>query len=91
MRTTHLILMATIFVVALSGCAAKHGYYLETDKEFKGNIAIGWGPTSVIDAEMMGGFWLCIPSKTAMKSDDDAQWCAEMRAAMHETDKVVIE
>ena len=58
------------------GCA-KHGMAIHTGKDFKGNIAIGWGPSSVIDADIAGEYTMCIPSKSALKGEINDVWCAD--------------
>ncbi len=65
-----------LILVLLSGCA-KHGYMIETDPDFKGEITIGWGPTSIINADAKGGMRMCVPSKTALKEEQEAgdNWC----------------
>lgn len=63
-----------MMVVLLSGCA-QHGLMLQTDKEFKGELSVGWGPTAVIDGNMAGGMKVCVPSEEALKEDGQNNWC----------------
>lgn len=70
------LLFVCCAVLFFTGCA-KHGYLIETDKDFKGNISIGWGPMTVIDADVAGGFRACIPSKAATKDDPTDNWCTK--------------
>jgi hypothetical protein len=69
------ILGMLLLVVALSGCA-KHGVMIQTDKEYKGHVSIGWGAMSIVDMDVMGATKICVPSKTALENEDQANnWC----------------
>lgn len=70
------LLALLVFVLpAMTGCA-KHGVMIMTDKEYKGHVSIGWGPMAILDMEVMGGTKICIPSKTALANEDQANnWC----------------
>lgn len=74
MQTFSLVRVLAVLVLVLSGCA-QHGLMLQTDKEFKGELAIGWGPTSVIDGNVAGSMRVCVPSKEALKEDGQNNWC----------------
>jgi len=63
-----------LLVLLLGGCA-KHGVMIETDKNFNGDLTVGWGPTAVISGKVVGEMRLCIPSKSAVKDAPDDNWC----------------
>jgi hypothetical protein len=77
--TETFVLLLCVFLV-LPACA-KHGVFIQTEDEFNSDLELGWGPSSVLSGKIIGGMTMCIPSKTAMKSNDEAKWCAEMRKA----------
>lgn len=64
-------------LLLLSACA-KHGMYIETGKDYKGRISAGWGPMTVLDADVAGTFKACIPSKDAVKADASDNWCRSL-------------
>lgn len=63
-------------LLVFGGCA-KHGMMVETGKDYKGRISVGWGPMTVIDADVAGEYRLCIPSKSAVKDDPTDNWCTK--------------
>lgn len=65
---------AIVLALLLGGCA-KHGMYIETGKDYKGRITAGWGPMTVLDADVAGSLKACIPSKSAVKGDASDNWC----------------
>ena len=69
-------LILALLALAFSGCA-KHGMMVETGKDYKGRISVGWGPMTVIDADVAGEYRLCIPSKSAVKDDPTDNWCTK--------------
>lgn len=68
--------LAAVWLLAmfLMGCA-KHGMMIETGENYKGRISAGWGPMTVLDADVAGKFKACIPSKSAVKADASENWC----------------
>jgi len=67
------IIFSLLFLV---GCA-KHGVYMETGKDYKGNFSAGWGPMSIIEQDAAGSIKLCIPSKEALELDPKDNWCRQ--------------
>lgn len=70
-------LILALLALAFSGCA-KHGMYIETGENYKGRISAGWGPMTVLDADVAGKFKACIPSKSAVKEDASENWCRSL-------------
>lgn len=71
------LLLAFCAVLFLAGCA-KHGLMVETGKDYKGTITIGWGPMTVFDADVNGEFRACIPSKEGMDGTNViSNWCSD--------------
>lgn len=68
------ILVVFMLVLVAAGCA-QHGLMLETNEDFKGTLAVGWGPTAIIDGNVAGGMRVCVPSKEALKEDGQNNWC----------------
>lgn len=65
-----------ILPLLLMGCG-KNGMYIETGPDYKGRMTAGWGPMTVLDADIAGPTVICIPAKKAVETNDN--WCTKMK------------